>query len=365
MATRRSCFIVSKSLDRSINTVSPKPFLSETFFQFLMSGRTCKPLNIIFKSCLTQGIFPSEWEKVNVVQIHKKNDKQCVNNYSPPSLLPICSKVLERIIYNTTFTCFLKNNLISENQSGFKPGDSCVNQLIAITHKIFSSFDDDYSVGGVFLDISKAFNKVWHEGIIHKRKHNEFSENLLNLLTDLLRYRKQRLILKITGVPQGSILGPLLFLTYINDLSDNLPCSPKLFAGDTSLFSAVKVPERTANILSNNLKEINKWTFQRKMSFNPDPTKQAQEVTFSRKTYHPKIFFNNIPVVKADSQKHLGLHLDSKLIFEIHIKTILTKVDRTTGLSRKFQQLLPRPSLITIYKAFIRPQVHYGDVIFD
>ena len=82
------------------------------------------------------------------------------------------------------------------------------------------------------------------------------------------------------------------------------------------------------------------------MSFNPDPTKQAQEVTFSRKTnkkIHPKIFFNNIPVVKADSQKHLGLHLDSKLIFEIHIKTILTKVDRTTGLSRKFQQLLPRP----------------------
>ena len=240
-----------------------------------MSDRTCKPLSIIFKSCLTQGIFPSEWKKANVVQIHKKNDKQCVNNYSPASLLPICSKVLERIIYNTTFTYFLKNNLISENQSGFKPGDSCVNQLIAITHKIFSSFDDDYNVGGVFLDISKAFNKVWHEGIIHKRKHNEFSENLLNLLTDLLRYGKQRLILKITGVPQGSILGPLLFLTYINDLSDNLPCSPKLFAGDTSLFSTVKVPERTANILSNNLKEINKWTFQWKMSFNPDPTKQA------------------------------------------------------------------------------------------
>ena len=104
------------------------------------------------------------------------------------------------------------------------------------------------------------------------------------------------------------------------------------------------------------------------MSFNPDPTKQAQEVIFSRKTtkkIHPKIFFNNIPVSKADSQKHLGLHLDSKLSFDIHIKTILTKVNRTIGLLRKFQQVLPRPSLITIYKAFIRPHLDYGDVIFD
>ena len=104
------------------------------------------------------------------------------------------------------------------------------------------------------------------------------------------------------------------------------------------------------------------------MIFKPEPTKQAQEVIFSRKTtkkIHPKIFFNNIPVSKADSQKHLGLHLDSKLSFDIHIKTILTKVNRTIGLLRKFQQVLPRPSLITIYKAFIRPHLDYGDVIFD
>ena len=101
------------------------------------------------------------------------------------------------------------------------------------------------------------------------------------------------------------------------------------------------------------------------MSFNPDLTKQAQETNFSRQTrkiIHPKIFFNNIPVNKAD---HLGLHLDSKLSFEIHIKTILTKVDRTIGSLRKFQQVFPRPSLITIYKTCIRPHLDYGDVSFD
>ena len=337
----------------------------------------CKSLSIILKSCLTQGIFPSEWKKANVVPIHKKNDKQCVNNYRPVILLPICSKVLERIIYNPMFTCFIENNLISENQSGFKSGDSCVNQLLTITHEIFSSFDDNYEARGVFLDISKAFDKVWHEGIIHKLKWNGISGNSSSLLTDFLRNRKRRVILNgqssswtniNAGVPQGSILGLLLFLIYINDLSDNLQCNPKLFADDTSLFSTVKVPERTANNLNNDLKEINKWAFQWKMSFNPDPTKQAQDVIFSRKTskkIHPKIFFNNIPVSKVDSQKHLGLHLDSKLTFDIHIKTILTKVSRTIGLLRKFQQALPRPSLITIYKAFIRPQLDYGDAIFD
>ena len=125
-----------------------------------------------------------------------------------------------------------------------------------------------------------------------------------------------------------------------------------------SLFSTVLVPESTAYNLNNDRKEINKWVFQWKMSFNHHPTKQAQEGIFSRKTtkkIHPKTFFNNIRVSsRADSQKHLGLHLYSKLSFDIHIKTTLTKVNRTIGLLRNFQQVLPRISLITIYKASIR-----------
>ena len=120
---------------------------------------------------------------------------------------------LERIIYNMIFTYFTENNLISENQSRFKPGDSCVNQLLAITHEIFSSLDDNYEVIKVFLDISKPFDKVWHEGIIYKLKRNGISGNLLSFLSDFLRNRKQRVILNgqssywsniNAGVPQGS-----------------------------------------------------------------------------------------------------------------------------------------------------------------
>ena len=111
------------------------------------------------------------------------------------------------------FTYFIENNLISENQSGFKPGDSCINQLLAITHEIFSSFDDNYEVRGVFLDISKAFDKVWHEGIIHKLKRNEISGNLLSLLTDFLRNRNKELFLTVKVN-----LGPISVLVFLKVL---------------------------------------------------------------------------------------------------------------------------------------------------
>ena len=124
---------------------------------------------------------------------------------------------------------FIENELISPNQLGFKPGDSCINQLLAITHEIYKSFDDGFKVRGVFLDISKAFNKVWHEGLIFKLKQNGISGNLLNLLCDFLRNRKQRVLLNgqvsdwsdvragFHSWSHGSILGPLLFPIYIND----------------------------------------------------------------------------------------------------------------------------------------------------
>ena len=156
----------------------------------LCGNSICKPMGLIFQQAMESGSFPSEWKKGNVVPIHKKDDKQCFKNYHPISLLPICGKIFEKLIFNEIFKFFIENKLISPYQSGFKPGDSCINQLLDITHEIYKSFGDGFEVRGVFLDISKAFDKVWHEGLIFKLKQNAISSNLLNLLCDFLRNRK-------------------------------------------------------------------------------------------------------------------------------------------------------------------------------
>ena len=122
-----------------------------------------------------------------MVPVNKKNDKQCLNNCRPISLLPICSNIFERLIFNEMFGFFIENDLISEHQSGFKSGDSCTNQLLSITHEIYQSFDEGFDVCSIFLDISNAFDKVWHDGLILKLKQNDISDNLLNLLSNLLR----------------------------------------------------------------------------------------------------------------------------------------------------------------------------------
>ena len=313
-----------------------------------------EPLFKIFKNCLKRGIFPDDWKKGKIVPIFKKGDKQNIKNYRPVSLLPICSKIFERIIYDNMLKYFLDDNLISPKQSGFRPGDFCVNQLLSITHDIFTSFDNGLEVRGVFLDISKAFDKVWHDGLIYKLKQNGLKGKLLCILIDFLNNCQQRVVLngqfsswtKVNvGVPQGSILRPLLFLIYINDLPNGLQSNPKLFADNTSLFATVK-DITTSNVsLNNDLTKISEWAVQWKMNFNPDPSKQAQELLFSRKISskpYPSLYFNDNPVHQVQLQKHLGLFLDQKSSFDEHIQCILIKAHKIIGMIRKLQPIIPR-----------------------
>ena len=325
-----------------------------------------KPLSFLFKTAVRSSHYPDIWKKSNIIPVHKKNDKQLVNNYRPISLLPVFGKIFEKIIFNKTYKFLLEEKLLNPNQSGFRPSDSCINQLIAITHEIFKAFDCNppLKVRSVFLDISKAFYKVWHKGLIYKIKSMDVSGQLLNLLENYLTNRHQRVLLNgqnsawapvFAGVPQGSILGPLLFLIYINDLPNGLKANAKLFADDTSLFAIVKDKQESADILNNDLLTISKWVFNWKMLFNPDPKKPAQEVIFSRKKQfqiHPTINLNNVEVERASYQKHLGIILDENLNFIQHIDSAISKINKGIAVIKKLRYSLPHKSLIMLYKAF-------------
>ena len=203
------------------------------------------------------------------------------------------------------------------------------------------------------------------------------SGQLLNLLENYLTNRHQRVLLNgqnsawapvLTSVPQGSILGPLLFLIYINDLPNGLKFNAKLFADDTSLFAIVKGKQESADILNNDLLTISKWAFNWKMLFNPDPKKPAQEVIFSRKKQvqiHPTINLNNVEVERAPYQKHLNIILDEKLNFIQHIDSAISKINKGITVIKKLRCSLPYKSLITLYKTFLRPLIDYGDIIYE
>ena len=281
-------------------------------------------------------------------------------------------------MYDSLYSHLVSCKLLNPNQSGFRPGDSTVNQLISITHTIFKAFDCNppLDVRSVYLDISKAFDRVWHDGLIYKLKRCGVSGGLLSLIQSFLKDRKQRTVLNgqnsdwgdiSAGVPQGSILGPLFFLVYINDLAADVKCNVKLFADDTSLFTVVEDSNSAASDMNHDLELISQWAYDWKMSFNPDPRKQAVELIFSTKRVemnHPEICFNNIPVMKVDEHKHLGIILDSKLSFSAHIKAAISKTRKGVGLLKYLSKYLPRHTLNELFKLYVRPHLEYGDVIY-
>ena len=155
------------------------------------------PLSLIFQSILNDGVFPDDLKKSNIVSCQKKDSKNLIKNYRPISLLPIFSKLFERLIYNSLYKYFIQNKLFTEYQSGFMPRDSRVAQLLSISHEIYKSFDCSPSIDirGVFLDISKAFDKVWHDGLIFKLQTYGIDGKLLKLLKSYLKDRQQRVLL--------------------------------------------------------------------------------------------------------------------------------------------------------------------------
>ena len=230
------------------------------------------PLKQLFDMSLRDRKFPNLWKKANILPIHKKGDKGIPSNYRPVSLLCTPSKIFERIIFKYVYNYFQTNFLITVWQSGFRPQNSTVSQLVELYHKFCKSVSEGKEIRIVFLDISKAFDRVWHRGLLKKLEHFGIKGCLLEWFRDYLYDRTQRVVvngqssdwIRITaGVPQGSVLGPLLFLVFINDIVHVVTnCQIRLFADDTCLFVEVDNRADAATKLNEDSQLINTWANQ-------------------------------------------------------------------------------------------------------
>ena len=293
------------------------------------SASIVTPLTKLFRHSLDLGQFPSQWKNANVTPVFKKNNKQDKNNYRPISLLPNLGKVFERVVFNHLYKYCQDNNLLTWRNSGYKPLDSSINQLIFISHKIYKSLEKGEDVCFVSLDASSAFDRVWHEGLFFKLKRKGICGKLFDWFKSYLTDRFQKVVIKgqfsklvnlLAGVPQGSILGPLLFLIYIDDIIDDIEIDILLFADDTSLLETISNPLLSFEKINRDLTKLYLWSNQWLVTFNP--TKTAY-IIFSKKLVkqnYPDLYLNGEKLKQVLTHKQLGVTFNSAMTFDNHIR---------------------------------------------
>ena len=327
----------------------------------------------LFNYSLTCGVFPKNWKIANVTPLFKKGDRSVLSSYRPISLLSCLSKVFERVVADLLVEHLKRNNLISNKQAGFVPGDSTINQLIILTDTILTAFENGKEAHAVFLDISKAFDRVWHRGLIHKLKSFGINGTLLEWFTSYLIGRKQRVVINgassdylyiQAGVPQGSVLGPILFIMYINDLSNEIVSDLFLFADDGTLVDVFSDNRLSIQKLNMDLLQIEKWSKIWLVNFNALKT---VAMTFSCKripSCADGLRFFNQAIKTVTSHKHLGIFLNHRLDWQTHFEFITSKCLKRLNLLRRIKKRIPREALRTLYITMIRSIMEYGLVIF-
>lgn len=253
-------------------------------------------------------------------------------------------------------------------------GDSTTYQLLHTYHTFIEAVDSGKEVRVVFCDISKAFDRVWHRGLLYKLSRIGISGNLLQWFKSYLSNRRQRVVLNgvasdwasvLAGVPQGSILGPLLFLIYINDIVNGITSSIRLFADDTSLYIIVDNPITAAFILNADLDTISKWAADWLVDFNPAKTLTLLVTRKNQPVFHPPLEMNDILITETSNHKHLGITFSSSCTWSEHINNIVEKAWGRLNLLRSLKFKVNRKALEKMYMAYVRPLLEYSDSVWD
>ena len=235
-------------------------------------------LVLIFQTSLDCGRIPTAWKEAFITPLFKKGDRSKPSNYRPVSLTSICCKLLEHVIHSNVISHLDQHGILSDAQHGFRKERSCESQLILTVQDLANSLNEGEQVDAILLDFSKAFDKVPHQRLLAKLRNYGVRGQLLEWISDFLLGRTQSVVLEgqhssrapvTSGVPQGTVLGPLLFLVYINDMPDCVSSTPRLFADDCLLYRVVRSVADAAK-LQQDLDQLQEWESTWLMEFNPD-----------------------------------------------------------------------------------------------
>ena len=338
---------------------------------FLRIGSTILApyIQVFIDYCFTNGIFPENGTTAKVVPIFKKGKRDNPTNYRPISILTCFAKILERIIYKRLFTFLKKHNVILDSQYGFQSNRSTNHALIDVITNSFDNINDKLYTGLIFLDLTKAFDTVNHEILLLKLDHYGIRGQANDLLRAFLK-RKQfvslnshesSLLCNDFGVAQGSTLGPLLFLLYINDLPSSVNCIPRLFADDTCLLFSASNPSKLRSHMQKDLDNITEWFKANKLTVNPSKSNVLIIAPKLNKPHpHMDLSINNSPLPICQSAKYLGVIIDKLLNFDNHISTVEHKISRAVGIISKLRHYLPTSAILQIYYSLIHTHLLYG-----
>ena len=346
----------------------PAKFLKET------ASEIAPALTLLFQASLKQSKIPSDWRHAKVAPLYKtgKNDRSKPANYRPISLTSLVCKSMEHIICSNLMGHLDKYNILTDFQHGFRKGRSCETQLILTVGELTRALEQGKQVDCILLDFAKAFDKVSHRCLLAKLKHYGIDGTILFWIEDFLKSRTQVVVVDgeesdvapvTSGVPQGTVLGPALFLVYINDLPEGLVCTPRLFADDCLLYKVID-SDSDSRLLQRDLQLLESWERTWAMEFAEDKC-QVLTVTRKRKiiTYDYKI--HNYSLERVTSAKYLGLNLDSKLNFNVHINSICKKAHSTRQFLQRTLSRCDIRAKAQAYTTFVRPIVEYSASVWD
>ena len=329
-------------------------------------------LTKIFTQSISTGTLPSAWTKANVAAIYKKGSRTDPANYRPVSLTSVCCKIIEHVIFSHVMRHLDHHKALSDAQHGFRARRSCETQLLTTIHKIWQANENIHQVDAIILDFAKAFDTVPHRRLLHKLHHFGIEGSLHQWISSFLVGRQQSVNIQgasskpvdvMSGVPQGTVLGPLLFLMYINDLPDGLASKVCLFADDCVVYRPITSPS-DCDILQKDLKNLEKWEEKWMMSFKPD---KCNILRFSRKTtkieFSYKLSGHYLQAVS--SHKYLGVSLSGDMKWNTHIDKVVAKANGMLGFVRRNLSNAPRNVKIQAYKSLVRPHIEYCSSVWD